>query len=47
MTEMQSLEAKYFDKVQIPLQPTKDNLEMFTYMTFEKVFKIKFKTLIF
>jgi len=38
---MQMMEANYFDQVQIPLQPTKDNLEMFTYMTFEKVFFIE------
>ena len=41
MSEMQMMEANYFDQVQIPLQPTKDNLEMFTYMTFEKVFFIE------
>ena len=39
MTEMQKSEANYYDKLQIPLQPTKDNLQMYTYAAFEKVYK--------
>jgi len=37
MSELQKIEASYFDKLQIPLQPAKDNLEMYTYLAFEKV----------
>lgn len=37
---MQKIEASYYDKLQIPLQPTKDNLQMYTYAAFEKVIRI-------
>ena len=37
MSELRMIESNYFDKLQTPLQPTKDNLEMYTYLAFEKV----------